>query len=955
MSAASDGHEGGVGISSQLASLVPSFDPSKDDLQIYQQKVQLVMSVWPTSKLSELVTRLILNTTGSAFAKLQLHHAELSVNDQKSVKKLIELLGGQWGKTALEKRFADAERALFRCNQQSDESHDSYLARADVLWTKLTTQDLKLEDLQAYITLRGAQLSSDDKKRIILDSDNSLDGKLTVARVREAVRMLGTSFFHEMTGQGNKVTKNMVYEQHALMTEEVGDGEHEHDDYVHVTGHEDWQEDEFVEQMFQEGDSDAVFVADFETAASELLQSDEDLSTAYTSYVEARRKLSEKFRSRGFWPISSKGKGKGYKGKNKGKPQWSGRKSLQQRILESHCRLCGRKGHWKGECPQRNQGTSSTSSAAPVTLSVAIDSQASDDVLPQEFLDLPVIAETLNKDQGHHVPCFVQTVFSSVQADRSCIRPEPDNMREIRNRIRNHIKGNMGDNPGVKSLVSRIETKLQKQRLTSDTNDMNRASPFWRSMPESISQRNSTESPASANAAKPGQHMDSEPQCSISNHQEAGIFFATHDTWGILDTGATKTVMGSKFVASFLQALDPEIRRQVHRSSCDVVFRFGNQGTLRSSHALVIPVCGLRLKIAVVPGATPFLLSNTLLRALGAVVDTGRNKLLIHQHQTEIPLKLTEKGLYLIDTNKLFSISSATTRESCMAETYAQDSSSGEKSEEPTSATANGEETEQVTPDIQTMTETTLRNSINKSSNPTVLPAIESSKQFSISDRNFQFHSTKDFSQDSRVEHRVDRNVSQHVQLVPASAASASQSDSTSGRGDRSSQPGGSSGGDHHLRQDPCWSDLQSGLGIKPRLDQMVYGALQQQLQTGTPEGDSIHSPEDRGGRGRAGPGQPSTCAAESQGQGPAEVTCSKGQESPGSRSDSPDRDRIRSGRVHGGPQEHVQLQQENIQAMQERMSQLEQAMHQMIALMSQNQRAPEPTPLEEWDDPWNN
>ena len=53
--------------------------------------------------------------------------------------------------------------------------------------------------------------------------------------------------------------------------------------------------------------------------------------------------------------------------------------------------------------------------------------------------------------------------------------------------------------------------------------------------------------------------------------------------------------------------------------------------------------------------------------------------------------------------------------------------------------------------------------------------------------------------------------------------------------------------------------------------------------------------------------------------------------------------------------QEHVQLQQENIQAMQERMSQLEQAMHQMIALMSQNQRAPEPTPLEEWDDPWNN
>ena len=50
------------GISNQLAALVPSFDPSRDDLQVYQQKVQLVLSVWPTNRIFELVTRLILNT-----------------------------------------------------------------------------------------------------------------------------------------------------------------------------------------------------------------------------------------------------------------------------------------------------------------------------------------------------------------------------------------------------------------------------------------------------------------------------------------------------------------------------------------------------------------------------------------------------------------------------------------------------------------------------------------------------------------------------------------------------------------------------------------------------------------------------------------------------------------------------------------------------------------------------
>jgi hypothetical protein len=163
MQEASGGTDAQGGISTQLATLVPSFDPTKDDLQVYQQKVQLVLTVWPQNRIAELVTRLILNTSGSAFAKLQLHHSELGTNDPKSVQKLIEYLGGQWGKTALEKRYADAEKALFQCSQQQDESHDSYLARADVLWSKLKSQKLQLDDLQAYITLRGAQLSSEDR------------------------------------------------------------------------------------------------------------------------------------------------------------------------------------------------------------------------------------------------------------------------------------------------------------------------------------------------------------------------------------------------------------------------------------------------------------------------------------------------------------------------------------------------------------------------------------------------------------------------------------------------------------------------------------------------------------------------------------------------------------------------------------------------------------------------
>ena len=271
----------------------------------------------------------------------------------------------------LEKKYSDAEKALFQCVQQSDESRDSYLARADILWTKLSTQKLQLEDLQACITFRGSLLTSDDKKKVILESDSSLEGKLTINRVQEAIRLLGTSLFQEMTGLNKRNVKTKVYDQVNVTSDD-----HEHtaetDDTSFATAHEEILDDEMIEVLAAEGDEDASFVADFEQAATEVLQNDPELAPAYSTYVEARKKLSEKVKSRGFWPV--KGRGKGFKGKRKAKNNWFGRKSLQQRILETNCRICGRKGHWKSECPQRQQSSTGSSSSAPVTLSIGASS-----------------------------------------------------------------------------------------------------------------------------------------------------------------------------------------------------------------------------------------------------------------------------------------------------------------------------------------------------------------------------------------------------------------------------------------------------------------------------------------------------------------------------------------------------------------------------------------------------
>ena len=134
---------------------------------------------------------------------------------------------------------------------------------------------------------------------------------------------------------------------------------------------------------------------------------------------------------------------------------------------------------------------------------------------------------------------------------------------------------------------------------------------------------------------------------------EDPVLFATHGSHGVVDLGATKTVIGSNHVAELIKSLHPKIRNQLSRCPCQVTFRFGNHGTLKSEQALVVPLQGLNLKIAIVPGSTPFLISNTLLRAFEAVIDVEKHVMWSKKFHQEYPLQLTSKGLFLIDLNVL--------------------------------------------------------------------------------------------------------------------------------------------------------------------------------------------------------------------------------------------------------------------------------------------------------------
>ncbi|CAL1160047.1 unnamed protein product [Cladocopium goreaui] len=173
--------------------------------------------------------------------------------------------------------------------------------------------------------------------------------------------------------------------------------------------------------------------------------------------------------------------------------------------------------------------------------------------------------------------------------------------------------------------------------------------------------------------------------------------FATYGSFGILDTGATKSVIGSALVPDLLRSLHPKVRNKVQRCKCSVTFRLGNQGLLDSNHAIVLPIGNLGLKIAVVQGHTPLLLPNTLLRTLKSSIDVSSSSLHSPVLCKPIKLHLNSRGLFLVDLNEL--VQSAL-KLSTAAETFANcdnTEAASEKKQDPNDQCGNPTEAQHTT------------------------------------------------------------------------------------------------------------------------------------------------------------------------------------------------------------------------------------------------------------------
>ena len=120
----------------------------------------------------------------------------------------------------------------------------------------------------------------------------------------------------------------------------------------------------------------------------------------------------------------------------------------------------------------------------------------------------------------------------------------------------------------------------------------------------------------------------------------------------IVDTGASRSVIGSENLPVLLAKLPDNIRARVREKPSRIGFRFGNNQIEHSFKQIHIPLENDMLRIwlivEVVPKATPFLLSIQAMKNLGAILDLSTGTCFLKTLQRSVPLTESKTGLFMI-------------------------------------------------------------------------------------------------------------------------------------------------------------------------------------------------------------------------------------------------------------------------------------------------------------------
>ena len=192
------------------------------------------------------------------------------------------------------------------------------------MFEDLLSKKITLADVRAYVLVRQSNLSSDDRKRIIVDNQ----GQLTYEQARKSLRLLGSRFFQDL--QGNRANHGKkTYEAYQLDEPE----DNHQAAFMQETESMEIDEEQIFQLLADQGDEDAVFISDFEDQIVDAIQDHPGLSQCFLSYQEARARVRERARARGFWPVKGKTKGKEARRENRHGHQPMDRRGLQVDVV----------------------------------------------------------------------------------------------------------------------------------------------------------------------------------------------------------------------------------------------------------------------------------------------------------------------------------------------------------------------------------------------------------------------------------------------------------------------------------------------------------------------------------------------------------------------------------------------------------------------------------------------
>ncbi len=634
---ASSGSGSGDSQGNNLWALLPSFDPAVDDIREYVEKVKFLQGICPKAQRSMLAPRLAMLCKGTAWGQVKrIDPAKLTDGDN-GVATLLAALAS-WEETAEMKTYEQFEKAMYRMTQKGDESTASYVNSMEVAFHDVG-DSTTLGEVRAFVLLRQSSLGNEDKKRIL----TMVNGNLSVKAVENAMRTLSTKI---LTSSTTPEAKKKVYP--ANYTENEPNEEIDQEAFV-MQGHggeEEELEGDYLEMMVAQGDNDAATVASFEKDLEEMFQEVPDLQTALVSYVEARSKLVEKRRHRGFWPVKGQSKGKGF-GKRKGGPM-SGKSNLLSRIARTHCKLCGEKGHWKAECPRAQQ---SSNPGAREQANVAQSSSAS--------FQPHVIVENVPPGLGYDDEEAGVSVGLKTNQDGPTESPLECTAGDrvlgswkggLKSSLSNHLSSsspssrqNFVASPAERCVEHKHE--IAWEQINTCSGNQTYLKEAQRFLTQRLSARKHPSERSTVGVELPTQ---------TSEQVSHPIFMCQANQTGqaILDTGASRSVVGRDLVPGVLKQLPRRIRQQVREKPSRVGFRFGNNQIAYSDSQIQIPIYTHHKRywilIEVVPKATPFLISIKTMKSLGAQLDLQENTCYLKELQRSLPLYENKNGLYMI-------------------------------------------------------------------------------------------------------------------------------------------------------------------------------------------------------------------------------------------------------------------------------------------------------------------